>query len=74
MTLFQNSVLRNHLQHIDTRKVDEVYRIYTEAFLPKIANIRTSKEKDHPLLDTTRRMGSLLQRLQNRVDNPATTD
>jgi hypothetical protein len=47
MTLFQNSVLRNHLQNIDNREALQAFEVYKKEFLPKIANIRSSKEEQY---------------------------
>jgi hypothetical protein len=47
MALFQNSVLRNHLQHIDNASVFQAFEVYKKAFLPKIANIKSSKEEQY---------------------------
>jgi len=47
MTLFQNSVLRNHLNNIDKKPIVEAFEIYKKEFLPKIANIKTSKEEQY---------------------------
>ena len=47
MQLFQNSVLRNHLQNIDTTLVLKAYEVYKVDFLPKIENIKTSKEEQY---------------------------
>ncbi|MBA1420559.1 MAG: hypothetical protein FAF03_06800 [Epsilonproteobacteria bacterium] len=47
MTLFQNSVLRNYLQNIDKTVVLQAYASYKTDFLPKIANIKTSKEEQY---------------------------
>ncbi|WP_295421049.1 type IIL restriction-modification enzyme MmeI [Sulfurovum sp.] len=47
MSLFQNSVLRNHLQNIDTKMSLKAYEVYKSDFLPKIANIKTSREEQY---------------------------
>jgi len=47
MSLFQNSVLRNYLQNLDTTLALQAYERYRSDFLPKIANIRTSKEEQY---------------------------
>jgi len=47
MSLFQNSVLRNHLQNIDKTQVLQAFEVYKKAFLPKIANIKSSKEEQY---------------------------
>ena len=47
MALFQNSVLRNHLKNIDKDEVYQAFEIYKTEFLPKIANIKTSKEEQY---------------------------
>ena len=47
MTLFQNSVLRNHLKNIDKNAIIRAFDIYQKEFLPKIANIRSSKEEQY---------------------------
>ena len=47
MTLFQNSVLRNHLANIDKKETDKAFEIYKNEFIPKIANIKTSKEEQY---------------------------
>ncbi len=47
MSLFQNSVLRNYLENIDTTPALQAYERYRSDFLPKIANIRTSKEEQY---------------------------
>jgi len=47
MSLFQNSVLRNYLKNIDTTPALQAYERYRSDFLPKIANIRTSKEEQY---------------------------
>jgi len=45
--LFQNSVLRNHLKSIDVTKSSQAYAVYKKDFLPKIENIKTSKEEQY---------------------------
>jgi len=47
MGLFQRSVLRNHLQQIDKDMASEAFSKYKEVFLPKIENIRQSKEEQY---------------------------
>lgn len=47
MSLFQNSVLRNHLQNINHTEVLQAFELYKKEFLPKIANIKTSKEEQY---------------------------
>ncbi len=47
MTLFQNSVLRNYLQNINNQEIEKAFETYKKEFLPKIANIRTSKEEQY---------------------------
>jgi len=47
MPLFQNSVLRNHLNNIDKKPIVEAFEIYKKEFLPKIANIKSSKEEQY---------------------------
>ena len=47
MTLFQNSVLRNYLQNVDKEPVVKAFEIYKTIFLPKIENIKTSKEEQY---------------------------
>ena len=47
MTLFQNSVLRSHLKNIDKTQVLQAFQFYKKEFLPKIANIKTSKEEQY---------------------------
>jgi predicted type IV restriction endonuclease len=47
MSLFQNSVLRNHLKNIDKDTVAHAFETYKTLFLPKIANIKTSKEEQY---------------------------
>ncbi len=47
MTLFQNSVLRNHLKNIDKEAASKAFDIYKKEFLPKIENIKTSKEEQY---------------------------
>ncbi len=47
MGLFQRSVLRNHLQQIDKDAALEAFARYKKVFLPKIENIRTSKEEQY---------------------------
>lgn len=47
MALFQNSVLRNHLKNIDKSLVLQAFETYRKAFLPKIENIKTSKEEQY---------------------------
>ena len=47
MTLFQNSVLRNHLKNVDKDTVTHAFETYKTLFLPKIANIKTSKEEQY---------------------------
>jgi len=47
MSLFQNSVLRNHLKNIDKYIVLQAFETYRKAFLPKIENIRASKEEQY---------------------------
>ncbi len=47
MSLFQNSVLRNYLKNIDKTIVLQAYATYKKDFLPKIENIKTSKEEQY---------------------------
>jgi len=47
LSLFQKSVLRNHLQNSDTNTALQAYQTYKSDFLPKIANIKTSKEEQY---------------------------
>ena len=47
MALFQKSILRNHLQNIDKTAALQAYTTYKEDFLPKIENIKTSKEEQY---------------------------
>ncbi|HEC45285.1 MAG TPA: restriction endonuclease subunit M, partial [Epsilonproteobacteria bacterium] len=47
MALFQNSVLHNYLQNIDNTVVLQAFEIYKNEFLPKIENIKTSKEEQY---------------------------
>ena len=47
MTLFQNSVLRNHLKNIEKEPVRQAFSVYKNVFLPKIENIKTSKEEQY---------------------------
>ena len=47
LSLFQKSVLRHHLQTIDTNTIQKAYQTYKSDFLPKIANIKTSKEEQY---------------------------
>ena len=47
MSLFQNSVLRNHLKNIDNTSILQAFEVYKKEFLPKIANIKTSKEEQY---------------------------
>ncbi len=47
MSLFQNSVLRQHLENINHSEALHAFEVYKEAFLPKIANIKTSKEEQY---------------------------
>ncbi len=47
MSLFQNSVLRQYLKSYNTIKALEAYSLYRSEFLPKIANIRASKEEQY---------------------------
>jgi len=47
MSLFQNSVLRNHLKSVDRERTAQAYARYRSVFLPKIENIKTSKEEQY---------------------------
>jgi len=47
MALFQNSVLRNHLRNIDKTFVLQAFEVYQKEFLPKIENIKISKEEQY---------------------------
>jgi type I restriction-modification system DNA methylase subunit len=47
MPLFQNSVLRHRLKQIDREAVARAYEAYKAIFLPKIENIRHSKEEQY---------------------------
>jgi hypothetical protein len=47
MSLFQTSVVRTHLQHQDHHKVKEALAIYRSVFVPKIENIRATKEEQY---------------------------
>lgn len=47
VSLFQQSVLQNHLKNVDNTTALPAYKIYKKAFLPKIANIKTSKEEQY---------------------------
>ncbi len=42
MALFQNSVLRKHLDNVDKNAIMIAYENYQKVFLPKIENIKTS--------------------------------
>ncbi len=47
MALFQNSVLRKHLDNIDKNPIMIAYENYQKVFLSKIENIMTSKEEQY---------------------------
>jgi len=47
MALFQNSVLRNYVKNQDTTLAQKAYLSYKNDFLPKIENIKTSKEEQY---------------------------
>ncbi len=47
MALSQNSVLRSHLAKGDEAATEEAFKRYREYFLPKIDNIKTSKEEQY---------------------------
>ncbi len=47
MQLFQNSVLKYHLASIDKEAVQKAFQIYKNDFLPKIENIKNSKEEQY---------------------------
>ncbi len=47
MSLFQTSVLRAHLRSFDPAPALQAYAVYRDTFLPKIANIRRSKEEQY---------------------------
>jgi len=47
MSLFQNSVLRAYLKNIDKEATQRAYEVYRNEFLPKIENIRASKEEQY---------------------------
>ena len=47
MTLFQNSVLRNYLQKQENFLALNAYEVYKSDFLPKIENIKRSKEEQY---------------------------
>ena len=47
MQLFQNSVLKYHLASINKEAIAKAFQIYKEDFLPKIENIKTSKEEQY---------------------------
>ncbi len=47
MSLFQNSVLRQYLNSYNSTKALEAYTVYRSEFLPKIANIKASKEEQY---------------------------
>ncbi|MEA3491399.1 MAG: N-6 DNA methylase, partial [Campylobacterota bacterium] len=47
MALFQNSVLRNYLHHRDKDIALQAYELYKQTFLPKITNIKISKEEQY---------------------------
>ena len=47
MSLFQTSVLRAHLRSFDPIPAPQAYAVYRDTFLPKIANIRRSKEEQY---------------------------
>lgn len=47
MQLFQNSVLKYHLASIDREAVQKAFQIYKNDFLPKIENIKNSKEEQY---------------------------
>ena len=51
MTLFQNSVLRNHLENIDKKAIDKAFEIYKKEFLPKIANIKAQIDTTDKQID-----------------------
>jgi hypothetical protein len=45
--MFQNSVLKEHLNNIDNHESQKAYTIYKDSFLSKIENIKTSKEEQY---------------------------
>ncbi len=47
MQLFQNSVLKYHLASINKEATAKAFTIYKQDFLPKIENIKTSKEEQY---------------------------
>lgn len=47
MPLFQNSVLKQNLKRLDVDAVQKAYQKYQTDFLPKIENIKTSKEEQY---------------------------
>jgi len=61
MTLFQNSVLRNYLENLDTTLALQAYEVYKSDFLPKIENIKSSKEEQYQygFLNLMKKTGAL---------------
>ena len=51
MTLFQNSVLRNHLENINNTEVRQAFEVYKKEFLPKIANIKAQIDTTDKQID-----------------------
>ena len=47
MQLFQNSVLKQHLASINKEPILKAFEIYKKDFLPKIENIKNSKEEQY---------------------------
>ncbi len=47
MALFQNSVLRHYLNNIDKTPILQVFETYKQEFIPKIENIKISKEEQY---------------------------
>jgi hypothetical protein len=45
--MFQNSVLKEHLNNIDKQECQKAYTIYKDVFLSKVENIKTSKEEQY---------------------------
>ena len=47
MHLFQNSVLQQYLASLNQEPISKAFEVYKKDFLPKIENIKSSKEEQY---------------------------
>jgi type I restriction-modification system DNA methylase subunit len=47
MVFLQRSVINDHLKHLSSEPIEQAWHTYQNVFLPKITNIRSSKEEQY---------------------------